>query len=377
MQIEYIIRLWDKKVIGGSIINHKDYGYRKSPVIRRESMDNLIEVQKKIIPQAIELMEKRYAILKQIELSQPIGRRLLSQTLDLSERTTRTEIDFLKEQRLINVAVSGMTITDEGLEILRKLDQVMLEVMGISNLESKLREKLGINFVAISNNVNDNEEEKLRGVAKCAANHLLSVLKAGDIVAIAGGTTMREVALSIDSSDKYNDVVVLPTRGSVGHDIDIQANSIAGLLARKLGSEVEFLYVPDEIDESVKDTILSIPDVKNTIEHLKVADRLIFSLGRADVMANRRSMNPDDIKKLMDNGAVGEAFGYYFNKDGEIVMKLNTVGIDLDMYRNIKDPILVFTGEDKVESFLALYKINKNISLITDELSAKKILEML
>ena len=40
-------------------------------------MKNLIEVQKKIIPQAIDLMEKRYAILRQINISQPIGRRML------------------------------------------------------------------------------------------------------------------------------------------------------------------------------------------------------------------------------------------------------------------------------------------------------------
>ena len=68
-------------------------------------MKNLIEVQKKIIPQAIDLMEKRYAILRQINISQPIGRRMLSSVLNLSERTTRTEIDFLKDQKFINIDV--------------------------------------------------------------------------------------------------------------------------------------------------------------------------------------------------------------------------------------------------------------------------------
>ncbi len=34
-------------------------------------MRNLIEIQKKLIPNAIELMEKRYIILRQISLSQP------------------------------------------------------------------------------------------------------------------------------------------------------------------------------------------------------------------------------------------------------------------------------------------------------------------
>lgn len=337
-------------------------------------MNNLIEIQRKIIPQAIELMEKRYAILRQISISQPIGRRMLSSTLNLSERTTRTEIDFLKEQGLINIAVSGMTITDEGKEVLEELELVMGELMGISDLESKLKEKLGIKFVAISKNVNDTKEGIVKGVAKVAADYLLKTLNHNDIIAIAGGTTMREVALGISKEEGFEDVIVLPTRGSVGLDIDIQANSIAALLAKNLGSKVEFLYVPDELDGNARETLMSVPDIKNTLKHLRISNKILFSVGRADVMSKRRGMSEEGQKILKNKKAVGEAFGYYFDKDGDIVMKVNTVGIDIDMYRNSKDAIAVFAGNDKVDSFLALYKLNKNISLITDEESAKEML---
>ena len=341
-------------------------------------MKSLIEIQKKIIPQAIELMEKRYAILRQISISQPIGRRMLSNILDLSERTTRTEIDFLKEKNLINIAVSGMTITDEGKEVLEKLDSVMGEIMGISDLEVKLRDKLGINYVVISKNVNGSDDMVADGVAKCAAKYILKNLGSHDKIAIAGGTTMRRVALNLkcdkDEEDEYKDVIVMPTRGSVGSDIEIQANSIAALSAKNLGAEVEFLYVPDELEGSARETLMSIPDVKRTLEHLRVSDKVIFSIGRADMMAKRRGMSDEEIEKLKSDGAIGEAFGYYFDKNGEIVMKLNTVGIDIEMYKNAKDAIVIFAGNDKVESFMALYKLNKNLTLITDEDSAKEIL---
>lgn len=344
-------------------------------------MNSLIEVQKKIIPQAIELMEKRYAILRQISISQPIGRRMLSNILDLSERTTRTEIDFLKEKKFIDIAVSGMTITDEGKEILEKLDSVMGEIMGISDLEIKLRDKLGINYVVISKNVNESKDMITDGVAKSAAKYILKNLNPHDKIAIAGGTTMRQVAYNL-KSDKayevdYSNLIVMPTRGSVGSDIEIQANSIAASFAKNLGAQVEFLYVPDELDGSARETLMSIPDVKRTLDHLRVSDKVIFSIGRADVMAKRRGMSYEDIEKLKAKGAIGEAFGYYFDKNGEIVMKLNTVGIDIDMYKNAKDSIVVFAGSDKVDSFLALYKLNKNLTLITDEDSAKEILNKL
>lgn len=341
-------------------------------------MKSLIEIQKKIIPQAIELMEKRYAILRQISISQPIGRRMLSNILDLSERTTRTEIDFLKEKNLINIAVSGMTITEEGKKILERLDGVMGEIMGISDLEVKLRDKLGINYVVISKNVNGTEDMIAEGVAKCAAKYILKNLGPHDKVAIAGGTTMRRIAENLvkdkDNEEGFEDVILMPTRGSVGSEIEIQANSIAALAAKNLGAGVEFLYVPDELDGSARETLMSIPDVRRTLDHLRVSDKVVFSIGRADMMARRRGMSEEDIKALTDKGAIGEAFGYYFDKNGEIVMKLNTVGIDIEMYKNAKDAIVVFAGSEKVESFLALYKLNKNLTLIVDEESAKEIL---
>jgi len=91
-------------------------------------------------------------------------------------------------------------------------------------------------------------------------------------------------------------------------------------------------------------------------------------------MARRRGTSEETIKALLDKGAIGEAFGHYFDKDGNIVMKLNTVGIDMQMYKDAKCPIAVFSGIEKVDAFMALYSLNKNLTLITDEDSAKEIL---
>ena len=49
---------------------------------------------KKIVPELIELFEKRYTILRNIYISQPIGRRALASCLGLGERVVRSETDF-------------------------------------------------------------------------------------------------------------------------------------------------------------------------------------------------------------------------------------------------------------------------------------------
>lgn len=338
-------------------------------------MKNLIEIQKKLIPQAIELMERRYIILRQISLSQPIGRRSLSNRLGISERVTRTETEFLKEQGLIYVAVSGMTITEEGEELLIKLKDVMVDIMGITNLQNKVKDKLGIKKVVVVPKSCEDEESILKDVAKEGSEYFLDILKNGNKVSITGGTTMFEFVESIKTEKKYKDTLVVPARGSMGTDVDTQSNSVTARLAKGIHSDYELLNIPDELEEDAIKTLSQIPEIKRTLSHILQTDILVFSIGRADVMANRRNLSEEQKKIILDNGAVGEAFGHYFDKNGNLVYKLNTVGIDLETYKKVKENILIFAGVEKVEAFMAVSEINKNLVLITDEQSAQRILE--
>lgn len=337
-------------------------------------MRDLIELQKKLIPQAIELMERRYSVLRQISLSQPIGRRSLSNQLGISERVARTETEFLKEQGLIDVAVSGMTVTTEGEELLEKLKDVMADIMGISNLRDRVKEKLGIKKVILVPGSCEENETLLRDVARDGAEYFLSILKDGNTVAITGGTTMLEFANAVKTDKKYENTLVIPARGSMGTEVETQSNSIVAKLGRRIHSDFELLHIPDELDKSAMKTLTRVPEIKNTLDHISETDILVFSIGRADVMLERRNLSEEQKEEILKNHAVGEAFGHYFDKEGNVVYKLNTVGIDFDTFRKIKESILIFAGDEKVEAFMAVAETNKNLVLVTDEQSAHHIL---
>lgn len=112
-------------------------------------MRTLLEVQRKLLPDFLLVMQKRYDILRYIKMMQPVGRRSLSVSLNLTERTLRGEVDFLKSQNLVNIFSSGMTLTDEGIEILDKLEGIMREVMGIDIMEKQLQDLLQVDEVII------------------------------------------------------------------------------------------------------------------------------------------------------------------------------------------------------------------------------------
>ena len=60
-----------------------------------------LELLKRITPEMIILLEKRYNILRAVKYHQPIGRRLLSERLKIGERIVRSEVDILREQQLL------------------------------------------------------------------------------------------------------------------------------------------------------------------------------------------------------------------------------------------------------------------------------------
>ena len=59
-------------------------------------MHSLLEIQQQIMPDMLSVMQKRYQILRSIQLTEPVGRRTLAEMLGMTERIFRSEADFLK-----------------------------------------------------------------------------------------------------------------------------------------------------------------------------------------------------------------------------------------------------------------------------------------
>ena len=339
-------------------------------------MKKLLKIQQKLIPEVIEIMTKRYLVLREISLSGPIGRRALANNLQNSERIIRTETELLKQQGLIDVASKGMTITQEGQQLLKDLKDAMRDVIGINQLQEEIRQYLGIKKVILIPGSYDNNHSLIKDIGSQAAKYFLDIIKDNDIVSIAGGSTMLEFARSIKSDKKYNSITVVPARGSMGLDVETQSNNVVAEVSKNIHSNYKLLNVPDQLcEESIK-MLTQEPEIKSTLELIDNSDVLVFGVGRADEMVERRKLSDEIAKNIMDKKAVGEAFGHYFNKKGEIVYKLNTVGIDMKSFKNKRETIAVFAGRKKAEAFIPISKINKNIVLITDEESAKEILKL-
>lgn len=337
---------------------------------------NNIEIIKRIVPEVSEIIQKRYAILKFISYNEPIGRRTLSTKLSLKERNVRDEVEILRKQNLLKVDNVGMNITNEGKKVLDELNDIYIYLKGIPKLEEELRNALNIKkvFVVPGNSKESNIITKEMG--NITFKILKETVQSGDVIGITGGSTMAKVAEQSISDNIKRDIVIIPARGGLGKDLNTQSNSIAAKLSEGLGGSYRLLYIPDNLEKEALEYMLKNEEINESINLIENMNTLLFGIGRADTMAKRRNLNQEKIDSLLDKGSVAEAFGHFFNINGEEIWEYKTIGLSLKRFKKIENLIGVAGGEEKAEAIMAISSLNTNMILVTDESAAKRILKI-
>ena len=339
-------------------------------------MRSILNIQKRLLPDLMEVMQKRYQILQYIKFMQPVGRRSLALSLHMTERVVRSEVEFLKEQHLIDVHSSGMSLSQDGIDTLERLDAVMREISDVDTLEKQLQQKLQVKNIIVVPGNSDTSPWVKAELGKAAAQCIKKLLTGQNIIAVTGGTTMASVAEMLTPVPANIDILFVPARGGLGEDVQNQANTIVAKMAEKMSSEYRLLYVPDQVSDESYSTLIKEPSIKEVISLIQHADIVVHGIGEAATMAKRRNTSEAIMKKIENGNAVGEAFGYYFNEMGEIVHKVQTVGIQLDHLDHAKYIVAVAGGTSKAKAIHAYMKrAPDNTILITDEAVAIQLLK--
>ncbi|MEH7128213.1 MULTISPECIES: sugar-binding transcriptional regulator [Neobacillus] len=339
-------------------------------------MQSLIDIQKRLLPDLLQVLQKRYSILRYIGFMQPVGRRSLAVSLGYTERVLRGEVDFLKEQNLIYTNNVGMSLTTEGKNLLEDLEGFMRELKGIDVMELELKHKLGIKKVIIVPGDSD-ESLMVKGeLGKASAVCMKKLLSGKNIIAVTGGSTMAAVAERLSPELTQKDLLFVPARGGVGEDVQNQANTICSIMSRNTHSKHRVFYVPDQVSTDIYESLIKEPDIHEVLKLIKSASMVLHGIGDAITMAERRKSNPEILNMLESSKAVGEAFGYYFNEQGEIVHKVLTIGLQLENLVGIPNVIAVAGGNSKAKAIKAYLKqAPASTILITDEGAARSLLK--
>lgn len=343
---------------------------------RSIDMQNTVSALEKLLPEAIQLFKDRYLLLQTILESGPIGRRGLAAMLDTSERIIRKEVDTLTEQGLVKISHLGMVITEEGEKLLDTLYLPLQTLEEFSNLEQEVSQLLGLRQAVIVKGDADTSDDVKNKLGRACASVLGSVLKSDSTVAITGGTTIFKMVESMPKQHyHYKNIMIIPARGSVGKKVEFQANTVAVELAKKLGAHYELLTIPDNLSNQSINLIKNEPQIQKILQKIAKTDIIIFGIGNAMKMANRRKEPQDVLNILTQKQAVAEAFRHYFDAEGRVVYATQSIGVAPHIAMTIPTRIAVAGGASKANAILATRALLKNSYLILDEVAAREIIK--
>ncbi len=329
----------------------------------------------KLAPEHMTEIGRRAMLLEHIENREPVGRRAAAQTLGLSEREVRAAADALKDQGLISYSASGMTLTRPGRSLIPEVRMLCRMVTDLGEMERELAQKLDLDRVMVVSGDADENPAVLRDVGRAAAHRLRQIVRPDMVIAIAGGSTMAEVARAMVPS--ASGIMVVPARGGMGSSASTQADAVAGDLAAHMNAQCRLIHLPDGLNLSAMQEMLKMPAILETVELMRNADIVLFGVGRADAMARRRGMENAQVETLLHLGAVGEALGNFFDIEGRTVYQSPSVSTELQKRHPGSRMMAVAAGTGKGQAILAAVRHQPPNSLILDEGAARSILKLL
>lgn len=337
----------------------------------------MLNTIKKILPDAYELLLRRNKILKTIYQHSPIGRRLLADKAQLTERIIRNEIQILKRQGLISTTRAGMTLTEEGIRSLKDLDKYFNEFFYLSELEEEITKFLKIKSCVIVPGNLDKDKNILSLISDKTVEIMNQLLKSGEqIITVMGGTTIKEVANRMTSELGVDrELLFVPARGGLGDEARIEANIVAQKMADQTAGKSHGLYAPEHVHQETHKELLKEPEIKRTLQLIEKASLVLYSIGNPITMAERRGLSEETIRYLKEEKAVAEAFGEFINAQGDIVLKLPNIGLQSSALDRIDNIITVAGGKEKAHAICSYLKTAPSHTyLITDEAAAKEML---
>ena len=337
---------------------------------------DLLTLMRKLAPDLTEEMTRRALILDRISVMQPVGRRQLAQCLRVPEREVRNIAALLKDLGYVELNASGMMLTDKADSVLESARDFAKAMNGLTEMERQLSSALPVDGVLIAAGDADEESAVLSDVGRMCAVRLRGMLQNGNTLAITGGRTVASVVRSYQSGSPLN-VMVVPARGGVGHSVEWEANTLTEEIAGKMGGHYRLIHLPDRLDTAAMQEMLKLPEINEVMELLQRADVILHGIGKAEEASRFRSMNRAGQNRLIAQGAKGECFGAFFDREGRCLLEASGIGVDLARLKPTCRMIAAAAGSSKAEAILSVIRHGHHALLVTDEGAARRMIGML
>jgi DNA-binding transcriptional regulator LsrR (DeoR family) len=315
------------------------------------------------------------ARLDELRLMTRVARLYYEDDLKQPEIAARLRLSQPKVSRLLRQALS------EGI--------VRISVrapMGTNpDLESELERRFGLQEVEVVDADPPGDEYLVRALGAAAAYHLETTVRSGDIIGVSSwSATLLAMVDAMHPVTTVRDTRVVQILGGGGDPAaEGHATHLIRRLAHLLRGEGTFLPAPSSVGSSEARRVL-LEDVfvrraMALFDQLSVALVGIGGLEPSGLLASSGNVfSPDELAGVRAAGGVGDIGLRYLQSDGhpvETPLHQRVIGIELEQLKRVPRAIGVAGGSNKVAAIRAALLGGWINCLITDRLTAERLLE--
>ncbi len=260
--------------------------------------------------------------------------------------------------------------TDEGLVTI----SLRLDILRCLEISDRMSKKFGLKetFV-VPTSKTDSESDVMRAVGKTGALYLETNLKADQILTIAWGQMMFEVARAL--SDKpVSGLVVAQSFGGLNSGESFNPSRVTSLVGEKLHARVYHLYVPAVVaTRELRAVLLADPGIGAALDIARQASTFMAGIGKVESNATIMQTGFFDIStidQLRARGAVGDISGRYFDIKGNRILgdvEDRLIGLTWDDLQKLQNVVAVVCGRDKTAAILGALRTGLLDYLIIDD----------
>ncbi len=252
------------------------------------------------------------------------------------------------------------------------------------DLQKQLKTKFNMKEVVIVPSTGTPDDIKT-SVGIAGAEYMESLLHDGMTLGVAWGSTLFQIASHFEASRIYDIDVIQMIGGMGARSINMDGQEIVKQLQRHFNGSGYLLQAPMIVKSPVlKHLLLQEPDLKKHFEKMKQIDIALLGLGsnKANLSAIYKSghIKKSEVDFMLRKGAVGDICGTQIDIHGKLSNTNFTervIAIDIENLLKVPLRIGAACGLAKTDAILSAMRGGYINILITDELAARKISEII
>ena len=254
------------------------------------------------------------------------------------------------------------------------------ELSEIVRLERALEKTFGLQQALVAP-LSAPDADPLPAISAKTGSFLSDTMKSGMRVGVGWGRTLFS-SLPFISAKSLTDFKVISLLGGVGVVRRFNPAEFAWRFAEIFQGDGYLIPTPAVVDSvETKIALVERCGLQEVFEMANVLDAVLLSVGgiaSATTFSRGGFLREADREALLARGAVGDLLFHFFDRNGDLVdHPINSLVMSVDVDRLRKAPIRILTsgGEEKVEALLGAMTLVAPTILITDEESARRMLE--